>query len=164
MSSDVLRLKICGIQTMLSADEYRAKNQKVSDLAFKAADKLINGLKWNREEIRCLFLMTSTPDYLIPSTASLLQKRLEIGHECLVWDMNMGDRALPQSLKVADDMMHRIAPDCKGILIYSDIKQDQTKQKAVAIAIQCVESGEGVYCDIDMTDGIYTDLPELFSE
>ena len=48
-----------------------------SDLCYAAADKLLNELNWNREEVKVLVFVTQTPDYISPNTSSLLQEKLE---------------------------------------------------------------------------------------
>ena len=50
-------------------------NTCASDLCFEAADKLLNDLKIDRQEIDVLIFMSQTPDYRIPATAPTLQHR-----------------------------------------------------------------------------------------
>lgn len=47
-----------------------------SDLAFGAADDLINKHKINRDEIELIIVATVTPDMLFPATACLVQEKL----------------------------------------------------------------------------------------
>src|SRR5438552_4109021 len=44
-----------------------------SDLAFVAAEKLIEGLAWGKGDIDALIVVTQSPDYPIPATAIILQ-------------------------------------------------------------------------------------------
>ena len=50
--------------------------QYFSDLAVAAAEKLLGELKWAREEVDALIVVTQSPDYLIPATAIIIQERL----------------------------------------------------------------------------------------
>jgi 3-oxoacyl-[acyl-carrier-protein] synthase III len=61
-----------------------------SDLCFKAADRLINELGWKREEIDGLIFVTQTPDYILPATAPVLQKRLGLSTDCFSLDISLG--------------------------------------------------------------------------
>lgn len=47
-----------------------------SDLAYKAAEDLINNHKINRDEIDLIIVATVTPDMLFPATACLVQEKL----------------------------------------------------------------------------------------
>ena len=162
MCKDDIQLKICGIQTECSADAENREKQKVSDLAYPAVEKLIKGLKWKKDEIRCLFLVTGTSDYLIPSTASLLHKRLEIGHNCLTWDINVGEKGPSGVLFVAESMLRKLEENSKGIVVFSDLRTDIAKQKAVAVGVCLVEKEQGMYCGTGTTNEVYVDLPEIY--
>ncbi len=130
------RLRICGIQAVESCDSERARVQKVSDLGFAAAKKLIRALSWQEDEIRLLLLFTQTSDYLIPSTASLLQKRLQIGSDCLVYDVNAGADSFAKAFRMSDAMMNAMDEDARGILVFSDAYREDEKKHAVAVAVQ----------------------------
>ena len=64
--------------------------QKASDLAVVAADRLLNHLKWERSEIDVIIFVTQSPDLVRPSTAFLIQDRLGISKDCMVYDINQG--------------------------------------------------------------------------
>jgi len=65
-------------------------NTCTSDLCFKAAEKLIEELEWDRKEIGCLIFVTQTPDYILPATSCLLQDRLGLSTECFTLDISLG--------------------------------------------------------------------------
>lgn len=58
-----------------------------SDLCFESADKLLNQLGWNREEIDAIAYVSLSRDYLTPPTSCLLQDRLGLSKECLAFDL-----------------------------------------------------------------------------
>src|SRR3954468_17439468 len=58
-----------------------------SDLCLAAAEKLLESLKWNREEVQALVFITQTPDYIIPNTSSLLQDKLGLPKNCIAFDV-----------------------------------------------------------------------------
>ncbi len=66
------------------------EKQTSSDLAYTAADNLLNKLGWERDTIDGLIFITQSPDYKIPSTACVLHKRLGLGENCIAFDINLG--------------------------------------------------------------------------
>lgn len=58
-----------------------------SDLAFMAAKQLI---KIGGKEADFLLFCTQTPDYLLPTTACILQHRLGLSNACAALDFNLG--------------------------------------------------------------------------
>jgi 3-oxoacyl-[acyl-carrier-protein] synthase-3 len=61
-----------------------------SDLCVAAAEALIDDLGWSRDSIEVLVLVTQGPDYLLPATACLIQKRLGLPTSCAAFDVNLG--------------------------------------------------------------------------
>lgn len=61
-----------------------------SDLCFKAADKLIDDLKWDRGDIDCLVYISQTPDYILPPTSCILQQKLGLSENCFTVDSSAG--------------------------------------------------------------------------
>jgi 3-oxoacyl-[acyl-carrier-protein] synthase-3 len=61
-----------------------------SDLAFAAAESLLNGLGRSAEEIDAIVFATITPDYRVPSTACVLQHRLKCRTAAIAYDITMG--------------------------------------------------------------------------
>ncbi|MBS7842108.1 ketoacyl-ACP synthase III [Pseudomonas fluorescens] len=61
-----------------------------SDLAFQACEKLLSAVDFERSEIDFIILCTQSPDYLLPSTACILQNRLGLSTQCGAFDFNQG--------------------------------------------------------------------------
>ena len=61
-----------------------------SDLCVAAADALLDDLGWSRDSIEVLVLVTQGPDYLLPASACLIQKRLGLPTGCAAFDVNLG--------------------------------------------------------------------------
>jgi 3-oxoacyl-[acyl-carrier-protein] synthase-3 len=61
-----------------------------SDLAVRATQKLLARNYCPREEIDCLIYCTQSPDYLLPTTACLVQERLGLPNACAAFDINLG--------------------------------------------------------------------------
>lgn len=62
----------------------------VSDLAVKGFLHLFNTQQFSSNDISGLFLITQTPDYIIPSTSSVLHGALELNESCYCIDINDG--------------------------------------------------------------------------
>lgn len=61
-----------------------------SDLCFHSAEQLLKDLDWSKDDIDCLVLVTQTPDYYLPATSFLLQKRLGLKEELFALDLSLG--------------------------------------------------------------------------
>lgn len=61
-----------------------------SDLCFKAAEKLIEELNWDKNDIEGLVFVSQTPDYILPATSPLLQDRLGLSKDCFTLDISLG--------------------------------------------------------------------------
>lgn len=75
-----------GIKAMYKA----LPEQTASDLAVAAARELINNSGVAREDIGLMILVTQSPDYRRPSSASVVQKRLELPFDCACMEINLG--------------------------------------------------------------------------
>lgn len=76
-----------------------------ADLCFVAAEKLIADLKWNKEEIDALILVTQTPDYRNPASSCILQDRLGLKSGCMAFDISMGCSGYVYGLSVISKLM-----------------------------------------------------------
>lgn len=61
-----------------------------SDLAVRAAQLIFENRKISPKDIDLLIFATQTPDYLIPTTACIIQQRLGIDNSCAAFDINLG--------------------------------------------------------------------------
>ena len=72
-----------------------------SDLCFKAAEKLFEDNRIDRNSIDVLLFLSQTPDYKIPATAPLLQHRLGLPNSTACLDLSMGCSGYVYGLSVA---------------------------------------------------------------
>lgn len=77
-----------------------------SDLCYKAANDLIEKLKWNKDEIDCLIFVSQTPDYHIPATSCILQQRLGLSTECYTQDISLGCSGWVYGLSVISSLLY----------------------------------------------------------
>lgn len=72
-------------------EERRVSNVlTTADLSYAAAEKLIEDLNWDKNEIGALLFVSQTPDYVLPATACILQDRIGLNKECYAADISLG--------------------------------------------------------------------------
>ena len=76
-----------------------------SDLCLAAAEKILDLLKWDRDSIDALIMVTQSPDYLLPSTACVIHKDLELSDHCAAFDVGLGCSGYPYGLWLATMML-----------------------------------------------------------
>ena len=79
--------------------------QCFSDLAVEATEKLLEELEWAREDIDALIVVTQSPDYPIPSTAIILQDRLNLSQATIAFDVNLGCSGYPFGIHLLGSMI-----------------------------------------------------------
>lgn len=60
------------------------------DLCHAAAENLLKELETDRDTIDAVILVTQSSDYLLPSTACILQERLRLREETIAYDVSLG--------------------------------------------------------------------------
>lgn len=113
--SKELLIQTTGIETRRIAP----RSMTTSDLCFAAADKLLNDLNWNRNEIDVLILVTQTPDQPIPGSSMLLQNRLGLPKTCMAMDLNQGCAGYVYGLATIMGLM-ATSELKKGLLLVGD--------------------------------------------
>lgn len=76
----------------------------VSDMACRAAEKLFDKHQIERRQIDFIILVTQTPDYILPTTACILQDRLHLPISCGAIDVNLGCSGFIYGLKLAKSL------------------------------------------------------------
>jgi len=61
-----------------------------SDLCLSAANRLLASPKFDVKDIDVMVFVTQTPDYSIPSTAHILQNKLDLRKNCIVLEVSEG--------------------------------------------------------------------------
>ncbi len=99
-----------------------------SDLCEKAANKLIDGLGWKKEDIDIVVMVTQTPDYLTPNTAILMQQRLGLSNSCIAFDIPLGCSGYVYGLFAMSSMLSATGIK-KGLLLVGDTLSRQASPK-----------------------------------
>lgn len=81
------------------------EKQTASDLAFSAAEHLLTEKNIAPDSIGVLLFVTTCADYLTPSSAMVLQKRLKISQDCIVYDINLGCSGFVYGLQTAASLL-----------------------------------------------------------
>lgn len=83
-----------------------SEHQTVSDLGYEAARRLLEKKNIAPDEIGAVVFSSHSPDYRRPSTAFILQHRLGIGREAVVFDVSLGCSSLVYGMQVLCSMMN----------------------------------------------------------
>jgi len=80
------------ITTKIGVDERHVvkDNETVLDLAVNAAEKLFFEYKIDRKSIDFILFCTQSPDYFLPTSACVIQNKLNIPTSCGALDFNLG--------------------------------------------------------------------------
>jgi 3-oxoacyl-[acyl-carrier-protein] synthase-3 len=117
-------VKLVGVEKRRAAEPGIA----TSDLCMPAAEKLIEGLGWDRSQIELLIFVSQSRDYLIPATAGILQDRLGLSKACVAMDISLGCSGYVYGLSVMGRMMAGGAIR-KGLLMVGDVSTQNTSYK-----------------------------------
>jgi len=96
------------------------KGVTTADLCMTAAEKLLDELKWDRQEIELLVFVSQSRDYLVPTTACIVQDRLGLSHSCIAYDVGLGCSGYVYGLSMVGSMMQSGAIK-KALLMVGDI-------------------------------------------
>lgn len=89
------------------------------DLSCKAAEDLIAGLGWNKEDIDCLIFVSQTQDYILPATSCVIQGKLGLPNRCCCFDISYGCSGWVYGLSVISAMLSAGTMK-KGLLLVGD--------------------------------------------
>ncbi len=90
-----------------------------SDLCVQAANKVLDDLNWDKNDIDCLIFVTQTPDYILPATSCIIQDRLGLSKDCFALDISLGCSGWVYGLSVIASMMQS-GMFKKGLLLAGD--------------------------------------------
>jgi 3-oxoacyl-[acyl-carrier-protein] synthase-3 len=96
-----------------------ADGQASSDLAFEASKKALAAAKLDAADIDLIIVATSTPDYIFPSTACLLQAKLGV-HGCAAFDVQAVCSGFVYGLATADSFI-RSGQNKKALVVGAEV-------------------------------------------
>ncbi|RQH09646.1 beta-ketoacyl-ACP synthase III [Paraburkholderia dinghuensis] len=100
-------------RTGIHARYFAAPDQTTSDLAFAASQRAIEAADVDPQSIDLIIVATSTPDFVFPSTACLLQNKLGIRNHGAAFDVQAVCAGFAYAVSIADSLIrsgqHRTA-------------------------------------------------------
>lgn len=93
-----------------------AEGETAGDLAFAAAEALFRRGRVAREDVDFVILCTQAPDYVLPTTACVLQHRLGIPTRAGAFDMNLGCSGYVYGLALAKSLVETGLARCVLLL------------------------------------------------
>jgi len=123
-----------------------------SDLCYVAADKLLNELKWDRNEVEMLLFISQGPDYILPNTAPILQEKLKLPKTCIAFDMTLGCSAYVYGLSVVASMMSA-GTIKKALFLCGDVTTKNSNKKDPSTAMLFGDAGTATALEYDTTAG-----------
>jgi 3-oxoacyl-[acyl-carrier-protein] synthase III len=106
-------------KTGIRARHIAAPDETAADLAVLATEKLFQQHDIDRNSIDFLLLCTQSPDYLLPTTACLLQERLKLRTSIGALDFNLGCSGFVYGLSIADGLIRSGAAE-RVLLVTSE--------------------------------------------
>jgi 3-oxoacyl-[acyl-carrier-protein] synthase-3 len=80
------------------------ENETALDLAFNAASKVLE--KYDKDKIDFIILCTQSPDYILPTTACILQTKLGLNNNVGAFDFNLGCSGYIYGLGIAKSLIN----------------------------------------------------------
>ena len=93
-------------------------HQTAVDLAFEAGNKLLKDISF-REDIDLIILVTQSPDYVLPTSACILQNQLGLSKKCMAFDINLGCSGFVYAISVAGSLIESGVAK-KGLILCSE--------------------------------------------
>jgi len=117
-------IKMVGVERRRVADPETA----TSDLCQAAAEKLVQDLGWEKQDIELLVFVSQSRDYIIPATAGILQDKLGLSDKCMAFDISLGCSGYVYGLSVMGSLMSS-GQIKKGLFLVGDVSTKNASQK-----------------------------------
>jgi 3-oxoacyl-[acyl-carrier-protein] synthase-3 len=104
-----------GGKTGINQRHIAAGDECSSDLAVRAAEKLLSAGVCRREDVDYILLCTQSPDYFLPTTACLVQDRLGLPTTAGAMDFNLGCSGFVYGLSLAKGLIE--TGQCRKVLL-----------------------------------------------
>ncbi|MBQ6499318.1 MAG: ketoacyl-ACP synthase III [Ruminococcus sp.] len=128
-----------GIKAMYKA----LPEQTASDLGVAAAENLLSKLDIDKNEIGAMLMVTQSPDYRRPSSASIVQKRLGLPISCTCMEINLGCSGFIYGLQTAMSLMN--SSDIKyALLVMGETASKLVDPKDKSIVMMYGDAGAAV--------------------
>lgn len=139
-------------KTGIQSRPIAAENQTAVDLGIGACEQLFKEVPSARGQVDFLIFCTQTPDYLLPTSACLIQERLNLSKHVGAFDMNLGCSGFVYGLAMAKSIVQSnlaknvllVCSDTYSKLIKANDKSNRTLFGDAATAA-LIRSDEGKF-------------------
>jgi 3-oxoacyl-[acyl-carrier-protein] synthase-3 len=107
-------------RTGIRSRHIAAEGETSSDLALKASQRALAAAGKNAHDVDLLIVATSTPDYIFPSTAALLQQKLGITNGAPAFDVQAVCSGFVYALSVAEKFIQSGSHRC-ALVVGSEV-------------------------------------------
>jgi len=114
-----------GVERRRKADN----NTCTSDLCVSAAEALISGLHWNKDDISIVVLVTQTPDYILPATSPIIQHRLSLNKDCYALDISLGCSGWVYGMSVVAGLLTSLVGGGRALLLTGDTASKNSSEE-----------------------------------
>ncbi len=119
-----------------------------SDLCVAAAEHLLERLAVEKETIQGLIFVSQTTDYVIPTTACVLQERLGLSEDCFAYDVGLGCSGYVYGLHIAASAMQS-GYIKRVLLLTGELDQSSPQDKSQMMLLG--EAGTATLLEYDET-------------
>ncbi|AJP58637.1 3-oxoacyl-ACP synthase [Pandoraea vervacti] len=92
-------------RTGIKARHFAAPDQTTSDMAVEAAKRALEMANLSADQIDLIMVATSTPDFVFPSTACLVQSKLGVTNGCAAFDIQAVCSGFAYAMATADNFI-----------------------------------------------------------
>lgn len=133
------------------------ENEIGSDLAYASAEKILRSGDIARDSIDLLIITTQMPDYLLPTTACILQDKLGLKNTCAAFDINLGCSQFVYAHSVAHSMI--VAGLAKRALVITyDTPSKIIDPKDISVVPLFGDGATAAILEVDNTGNGYQDF------
>lgn len=95
-----------------------------SDYCISAAKELLRQLQWDTDQIKVMVFVTQNPSLIMPSTAFVIHKYLNLPKDCMVFDVNLGCSGFVSGLHIVASLLQQFETGSKGLLLAGDTQRN----------------------------------------
>lgn len=95
-----------------------------SDYCISAAKELLQKLKWETDQIKVMVFVTQNPSLIMPSTAFVIHKYLNLPKDCMVFDVNLGCSGFVSGLHIVASLLQQCGNGSRGLLLAGDTQRN----------------------------------------
>lgn len=103
-------------------------NETTSDLAIFGVNTLVSSGALSLNEVGAVVFVSQTPDYILPSTSSVIHGKLGLSHDCYTLDINDGCCGFIRGIQQAASLITTTDIDCV-LLVTGDVLSKKVSKR-----------------------------------